>query len=565
MPRRKLALISVKRSSKKPASLAKGLTSLRNRQWRSAFTQLALADQAESLGGTELEALAIAAHLSGNESQALELLARIHQHYLESGDVRRAARFAFWLGFIAFNDGQHGQSDGWLARASRLLDGHDACPERGYLLIPAGIRAARDGEIRTAVAAFLRAGEIGKQFADRDLMTMALNGHGRALIRGGENAKGNKLLDEAMIAVIAGEVSPIVAGGMYCSVLESCRETHDLSRAQEWTRALDEWCADQPELVPFRGHCLLHRAELLQLRGSWREALQEARDACEHLSAPMPKPALGSAFYRLGELHRLLGEFHQAEEAYVRAAKAGHPAQPGLALLRLAQGRGEPASEFARQYCDEIRRSRGRLSGAQAESLAAGVEIALGANDLTLARFYARTLEKMATKFQTRLIRAMSCQAVGAVMLASKNTKGALAALRRACALWSELDAPYHAARVRALAARACRELGDSDASQLECAAARETFQKLEAAPDLAQMDAVFPSADKHNSSRLSTRELEVLRLVASGAGNRAIAQSLSISGKTVARHLSNIFVKLDVASRSAATAYAFQNNLVTR
>src|SRR5262249_34028724 len=149
----------------------------------------------------------------------------------------------------------------------------------------------------------------------------------------------NNLLDEAMVAVIAGEVSPIVSGGMYCSVLESCRETHDVRRAQEWTRALDEWCADQPELVPYRGHCLLHRAELLQLRGSWREALQETQSARDRLSQPTPKPALAAALYRIGELHRLLGEFAQAEDAYLCAAKAGHPTQPGLALLRLAQGR----------------------------------------------------------------------------------------------------------------------------------------------------------------------------------------------------------------------------------
>jgi hypothetical protein len=252
MSRPKLAKIS-----RKPATaLTAGLESLRNRNWRTAFSQLAVADQASSLTGDELEALAIAAHLSGNEAQALELLARIHQAHLDAGNIRRAARFAFWIGFIALNDGQLSQSSGWLARAARLLEDQETCAEHGYLLIPAGIRAGRSGQIQSAVAAFVRAGHIGKQFADKDLMTMALNGHGRALIRGGDHAKGVKLLDEAMVAVVAGEVSPIVAGGMYCSVLESCHETHDLGRAQEWTRALDQWCAGQPEIVPYRGHCL---------------------------------------------------------------------------------------------------------------------------------------------------------------------------------------------------------------------------------------------------------------------------------------------------------------------
>jgi hypothetical protein len=202
MSRPKLAKIS----SKGTLALKQGLASVRERKWRSAFSHLTAADQAASLTGDELEALAIAAHLSGNEARALELLARIHQAHLDEGNIRRAARFAFWLGFIALNEGQHAQSNGWFARASRLLEDQEACPEHGYLLIPAGIRAARSGEIPAATAAFIRAGQIGKQFADKDLMTMARNGLGRALIRDGEHAKGNKLLDEAMVAVIAGEV-----------------------------------------------------------------------------------------------------------------------------------------------------------------------------------------------------------------------------------------------------------------------------------------------------------------------------------------------------------------------
>src|SRR5262249_2356451 len=198
MRRSKLAKIPGKRS----LALKQGLAAFGQRRWRAAFSHLTLADRVDSLTGDELEAVAIAAHLSGNEAHALRLLARIHQAHLDAGNVRRAARFAFWLGFIALNEGQRAQSSGWLARASRLVEDHEACPEHGYLLIPAGIRAARSGEIQHAIATFLRAGQIGKQFGDKDLMTMALNGHGRALIRGGDHAKGNKLLDEAMVAVI---------------------------------------------------------------------------------------------------------------------------------------------------------------------------------------------------------------------------------------------------------------------------------------------------------------------------------------------------------------------------
>ena len=555
MTRPKLAKVTDKRV----LARRQGLESLRARKWREAFTQLSHADQAAALTGDELEALAIAAHLSGNEGRALELLARIHQAHLDSGNLRRAARFAFWLGFIALNDGQQAQSNGWLARSSRLLEDQEPCPEHGYLLIPAGIQSARSGEIQAAAAAFLRAGQIGKKFGDKDLMTMALNGHGRALVRAGDHVKGNKLLDEAMVAVIAGEVSPIVAGGMYCSVLEACRETHDVRRAQEWTSALDRWCADQPELVPYRGHCLLHRAELLQLRGSWREALAETQGARDRLSQPTPKPAFPAALYRLGELHRLLGEFAEAEEAYLSAAKAGHAAQPGLALLRLAQGRVRDAAKSIRRHAETV--GAPGPSPGQAELLEACLEIALAESDLDAARRSAASLRKLALKFPVPLLEAMAACAQGALFLAEGDARRALRALRRGCELWTELDAPFPAARARALAARACLALGDCDASALELAAARNAFERLGATPELARLAALSPAAA--GDSPLSPREIEVLRLVASGASNRAIAQKLSISEKTVARHLSNIFVKLELNSRSAATAYAYRQRLV--
>src|SRR5215471_1776673 len=486
MSRQKLAKISGKRS----LALKRGLASLRENKWRSAFQQLTVADKAEALSGDELEALAIAAHLSGNESRALELLARIHQAHLDTGNIRRAARFAFWLGFIALNEGQLAQSDGWLARASRLLEDQEDCPEQGYLLIPAGIGAARGGEFEQAAAAFVRAGQIGKRFADRDLMTMALNGQGRALIRGGDHVSGNQLLDEAMVAVIAGEVSPIVAGGMYCSVLESCRETHDLRRAQEWTRALDLWCTDQPELVPYRGHCLLYRAELLQLRGSWREALQETKSARDRLSRPAAKPALPLALYRIGELHRLLGEFREAEDAYLGAAKAGHSAQPGLALLRLSQGRLAEATKSIQSHAVRSGVNGNRISPAQAETLEACLEIALSQHDLASARRYLKALAKLAAKFEVPLLQAVAACAQGAVLLGSNEPRKALFALRRGCALWTELEAPYRAARARALAARASVALNDFDASELEAAAARHVFESLGARPDLALLAA---------------------------------------------------------------------------
>jgi ATP/maltotriose-dependent transcriptional regulator MalT len=264
----------------------------------------------------------------------------------------------------------------------------------------------------------------------------------------------------------------------------------------------------------------------------------------------------------LGELHRLQGEFSEAEDAYLAAAKTGHSAQPGLSLLRLAQGRLDAASKSIRRHLDAIGRNSARPTAGQAELLEASVEIAIAENDFDSARLYANALGRLAKKFKVPLLQAMAACAEGAVLLASGEPRRALPVLRRGCALWSALDAPYPAARARALASRACLELDDCDASALELAAARDAFERLGAKPDLARL-AAFSASPPKNKFPLSSRETEVLRLVASGATNRSIAQKLSISEKTVARHLSNIFVKLDISSRSAATAYAFQHQLM--
>ena len=539
-------------------ALDHGRESLGKRQWGEAFAHLSAADRETPLAPLELEALATAAHLLGKEEEGREILSRAHQSFLNDGNTPRAARCAIWLGFGLLNNGELAQAGGWLARARRLLDecGQD-CVENGLLLVPVGIRAFHEGDPAAAYAAFVDAAAIGERFANRDVVTLARHGQGRALIRQGETARGVSLLDEAMVAVMAGDVSPLVSGGVYCSVIEACGEIFDLRRAQEWTAALDRWCALQPDMVPFRGHCLVRRAEILQVHGSWPAALREAQRAREQLSQPVPRPAIGAALYRMGELYRLRGEFVEAEEAYREAGRWARIPQPGVALLRLAQGRIDAAYTAIRHVVDELHETAHR-----APVLDAYVQIALAANHVAEARAAADELLEIASRLHAPLLDAMSARAAGAVCLAEGDARAAVNSLRQAMSAWRELDAPHEEARARVLIALAYQAQGNAEAADLELEAARGVFEQLGAVPDLARLEELSRKSKATAEGPLTAREIEVLRLVACGMTNRGIAEKLVISEKTVARHLSNIFTKLDLTSRAAATAYAYQNGL---
>ena len=539
-------------------ALEQGRTAFRKQAWGEAFSQLSAADRKSSLAPQDLVDFAQAAFLIGRDGEGGDLLSRAHQAFLSRGDNQRAARCAFWLGFTLLINGELAKAGGWLSRAARLLDGQPDCVEKGYLLLPEGYRAFHAGDAVTAHEKFAQAEASGERFGDKDLATLALQGQGRSLIRQGEIARGVSLLDEAMVAVTAGEVSPLNAGGVYCSVLEACGEIFDLQRAQEWTSALEKWCASQPDLVPYRGHCLVRRAELLQWHGSWPEALEWAERACESLSSPVPKPALGAAYYQIGEVQRLLGRFTESEEAYRRASEWNRIPAPGPAQLRLAQGQVDAANVAIRRIAEEV-----RDAGPRARVLDAYVEIVLAVHDVAAARAAASELSAIANRLKVPFLRALASRAQGAVLVADGNANAALAELRQSWSIWCELDAPYEASRVRMLIAEACRELKDEENARLELAAARRTFERLGATRDLSRVRALLPGDARLSAGRLTEREVQVLRLVASGMTNRTIAGKLKISEKTVARHLSNIFTKLDLGSRTAAAAYAYDHKLV--
>lgn len=540
-------------------NLNRGRDAFLRRGWTDAYMLLAAADSDEPLPPEDLERLATAAYLIGKDAESAEIWTRAHQEFLGRGAVARAARCAFWLAFGLMHQGERARAGGWITRARELLDNaRQDCVEQGYLLLPIALQRVFAGDAAGAYGMFCQAAEIGDRFGDRDLIALARHSRGRVLIRMGEIRDGVGLLDEAMITIDAGEVSPLVVGDVYCSVIEGCLEVFDLRRAQEWTAALTRWCEAQPDLVPYRGQCLVRRAEILQLRGAWPEAIEAARQACEQLLQPSPQPASGAAFYQYGELHRLRGEFSQADEAYRQANRYGRTPQPGLALLRLAQGQSETATAAIRLVVDEARgtETRSRL-------LPANVEIMLAAGDIQAARMAADELASLAGDLDALLLTAVAAQARGAVQLAEGDARAALPILRQAWTGWQEVDAPYDAARVRVLIGLASRDLGDVEAAEMEFDAARWIFQQLGARPDLTRVEALSRALTPAPAGGLSAREMQVLRLVARGKTNREIASALFISERTVERHLSNIFNKLDLTSRSAATAYAYEHQLL--
>ncbi len=541
------------------AALEQARRAYADEAWGDAHRRLAEAASAGLLEAEDLERLAVAAHLVGEDEASFTAWERAHDAFLEQDEVAHAARCAFWASHLLMLAGHGTRGRGWLARAERLLDDHGLDgPERGLVLMWTAKLQIVAGEPEAALGLLQRANDLARTTGDPDLRAFAWLVHGQALIAMEEVAAGLRLLDEAFLEVEQGRVSPIATGIIYCAVILTCQDAFDVARATEWTAALQDWCDTQPDLVPFRGQCVIHRSEIMQLHGDWSDAMAEADWACQHLDRPEGDPLLGLALYQKGQLHRLRGELEQAEHCYADASRRGYDPQPGLALLRMVQDRPEAAVAAIRRTREET-----RDWPARAKVLAAEAEIMIAAGDVEAARSAADELSTVAAQVDAPLLTAMASQAAGDVALAEGVTAAALQALREAAAAWGKLNAPYEQARVREAIGAACRGVGDHDTAGLELASARRVYEQVGAVPDRDRVDALLAPEPEAAPAGLTAREVEVLRLVAAGATNRAIADELVISEKTVERHLSNVFLKLDLHNRAAATAWAYEHDLV--
>ncbi len=442
------------------AELERGREFYARSEWRKAFESLSSVDRAAPLGPEDLELLARAAYMLGRDDDYLSGLERAHQAHVDAAGVARAAHCAFWIGHNLLFRGERGRASGWFSRGNRLLEGVDEdCVERGYLLIPVWLEQMGYGDYEAAQTTAAEAAEIGERFGDRDLLWLARDDQGCALVRQGRVADGLRLVDEVLVAATAGELSPIVTGIVYCNTIAFCRDAYELRHAREWTDSLRRWCDAQPEMVAHNGLCLVHRAEIMQFRGAWPDALKEARRAAARFTeGVLNQLACGKAHYREGEIHRLRGEFDAAEDAYREASRWGVEPQPGLALLRLVQGHGDAAAAAIRRAVGETTQPLKR-----AALLPAYIEVMLAVGEHERASAGCRELEELAERQASDALRAMAAHAQGAVALAEGDAEGGLVALRRAFALWHELAAPYEVARVRVLMGSACRALGDAE------------------------------------------------------------------------------------------------------
>ena len=529
-----------------------GQAAARGTDWRAEAETLAAADAAGRLDADGCARLGLALELTGRTDEAVHAWDRAHRAYARAGDPVAAARCVFWIGFTLGNRGDGAQAGAWAVRLEELAA--DAPPDSAtavLVLLARGARAWSTGDGPAAAPLFETAAAQADRLAEPDLLILALMGSGRALVAGGDTERGFACMDRVMLEIASGSAGDLVAGAGYCAVIASCMVRRDLARAREWTAALSDWCDAQAGLVPFRGACLLHRAALQQIGGAW----SDARDTLDGLDGRPTGLPPGERAYREAELARLRGATDEAEHAYREAADAGRDPQPGLALLRLRQGRSAAAlAGVARAL------AAAPPPGDRADLLDAACRIRLAAGDIEGARDAADALADLTGRVGTSYVRAQADRAHGRVLVADGRAAEALPVLRRAWVAWRSMAAPYEAALTRVVLATAAQALGDGDAAGMELDAARHVFSDLGAVADLVDLDG---GDGPPSATPLTPREVEVVRLVARGLGNREIANHLFISERTVARHVGNVLSKLQLANRAAVTAFAYEHGVI--
>jgi DNA-binding CsgD family transcriptional regulator len=528
----------------------------RHERWGAIAARLSARDPS-TLAASELDELAEALFWLDDPRASTRTWHRAYAAHVLGGDDDRAAMAAWRAFYDHFLIGEHAIAAGWLRRVHRHVAADGQRPVAGYLAVAEADRCDAEGRPDVALRETGRAVDIGRRTGDRDLTALALSSRGRLLIARGQVPEGVALLDEAMASVIAGELTALFTGWVFCSALDACHGLADLRRATEWTDAALRWCDTLREGALFPGLCRVHRVELACLRGAWGDAENQVVRACEELLAHDPRYA-GEAHYLAGELRRLRGDLDGAEAAYLRAHELGRSPQPGLALVRLEQGEVDAARHALRNAS----RPGPATPLPRARLLAAMVDAELAAGDPDAAEDAARALEVLADTTGSAYLDSLAAESRGAVALQRGEVAAAFGPLRAAYERHATAGLRFEAARVQVRLGVASRLAGDAEGARLELTAARATFERLGASIE-ARNAAALLGAPRTRVGGLTDREVEVLQLVALGHTNRRIGTELQISEHTVARHLSNIRLKLGVPSRAAATAFAVANHLV--
>jgi DNA-binding CsgD family transcriptional regulator len=537
------------------AHLARARELHRDSRWEEACAEYAAADAEEPLAVEDLESFAEAAQVSARGGEAVTLLHRVFDLRVGAGELDDAAQVAFWLWWVLLNTNEVIQASGWLKQTSRAL-GPDLAKSL-WLKIPEAMFQGASGNSS-------RAGELLAAIVDEgqgEVVPWALCMWGQTLIDEGRLHDGLDRLEEAMAILRTDGLSPRVTPWIYCAAVRGCCLARDFARARAWNRLMARWLDSLSSLGgAYLGNCRIYRSRLMCLNGAWPEAVDEIAEVCDDLDG-YTGWVCGHAYYQLGEVRRLRGEWDAAEDAYRRAAEHGCPTQPGLALLRLAEGDVAAASAGVRRALTEVTAKPDRL-----DLLKAAVTIHLEAGEIEAARDAVSEFEEITGELTMPVIEAERSAVRGALALSEGDPAAALPFLRRAVGTWQELGAPHEVAKLNVLIGQACHALADLDGARLEFSAARETFERLGARPDLAELDRIVAATDAGSGTHgLTRREVEVLRLIARGKGNRAIASELHLSERTVHRHVSNIFTKLDVDSRTAAVVYGIRHGMVEK
>ena len=454
--------------------------------WREAYDILVAAEG--ELEPEDLERLAEAAWWTGKLDESIARREAAYKAWLEAGEKRRAALMAVFISQDLFNKAALERATGWFANAERLLAEEPDSVEHGYLAVTRALTSMVEGSLDAATSCAERAHELGVRFEDRDLQAIALVALGRTHLLNGKPDEGVRLLDEASAAALSGELRAFSTGLVYCVTITSCNGVGDLRRAAEWTKAAKSWCSTQ-DVTGFPGSCRIHHSTMLRLNGEWAEAEQQALQACDEVQAFDPY-ATGIGWYEVGEIRRARGDFAAAEDAYRQAKIWQREPEPGLSLLRLAQGKVEAAAKGIERSLAATETNK----VARVRRLAARVEIALAQGKPRVARDTAEELETIVDEFRlgderTPAFEAMVCLSWGRIRMEENDVEDAAKLLNRALDTWQSVGAPYEAAQVRMLLGRALRKLDDEEGAKDEIEAARAVFERLGAVLD-AQMAA---------------------------------------------------------------------------